>query len=179
MKPFFQPWVGKAYRAEALSGIRVLILGESHYGSPEQQRCQFTQDWVASYANGSRNNRFFTTVTKLFLGTPSGVTLTAMQRGDFWSKIAFYNYIQSFPGSTARVRPTSALWCAAERPLLHVLAELAPQVVFVLGRQLSSHAAHLVPESINVCAIPHPASFGFNRAQWSAVVNAQLRTTPG
>ena len=28
----FDPWIGEFYRSEGISGIRLWILGESHYG---------------------------------------------------------------------------------------------------------------------------------------------------
>ena len=30
----FEPWIGTQYRTTGLDGLRVLVLGESHYGAP-------------------------------------------------------------------------------------------------------------------------------------------------
>ncbi|GAB3022965.1 hypothetical protein GCM10027285_00790 [Oleiagrimonas citrea] len=95
----------------------MLILGESHYDLPEREVPEYTCKWVRDYAEHGKTNRFFTVVTKLFLGLPNGSSPSSDERSAFWQRVAFHNYIQSFPGERARLRPTAAMWADAARCL--------------------------------------------------------------
>ena len=152
-----------------------MILGESHYGESQEETEDFTRLWIQSYSNANRANRFFTVVTKLLLGISTGSNLSPNRRREVWNHVAFYNYVQRFPSTTARVRPSPQLWKEAEAPFEQVLRELAPDVVLILGRELEKHAVCQIPSSIVVCAIPHPSSFGFRRNEWSLHIQHKLQ----
>ena len=55
----FEPWVGDNYWDGFAGGPRLLILGESHYGSGPPDR-NFTKDLTRAYAEGRWNHRFRT-----------------------------------------------------------------------------------------------------------------------
>lgn len=168
----FDAWEGDDYRTSGLNGVRVLILGESHYGNPEELAPTFTQGVVRSLGIESRH-RFFTAAAKLLLNSPAGVPLTDSERARFWQRVAFYNYIQEFVGTTPRTRPTKKMWQQAGNCLPAVVSELNPQLMLVLGKALASWLPEL-PASLKVCRVPHPASFGFQLGKWQLDVQGAL-----
>jgi hypothetical protein len=173
----FEPWVGQSYDADGFFGRRVLILGESHYGTPEQETASFTRECVESLAKAASGHRFFTVVAKLLLGAPPGVSLSRDQRTWFWDRVAFYNYIQAFPSHTSRVRPTGEMWSAAAQCFPALLQRLRPDFMLVLGRELAERIPRIPPPT-TVCAIPHPSSFGFQQTLWSKNVQVALHSPP-
>jgi hypothetical protein len=173
----FEPWVGKSYDAEGFFGRRVLILGESHYGTPEQETASFTRECVESLAKAANGHRFFTVVAKLLFGTSPGVKLSRDQRSWLWDRVAFYNYIQAFPSHTSRVRPTGEMWSTAAQCFPALLQRLRPEFVLVLGRELAERIPPIPPPT-SVCAIPHPSSFGFAQTRWGKIVQAALQSPP-
>jgi hypothetical protein len=167
--------VGQSYDADGFFGRRVLILGESHYGTTEQETASFTRECVESLAKAASGHRFFTVVAKLLLGAPPGVSLSRDQRTWFWDRVAFYNYIQAFPSHTSRVRPTGEMWSAAAQCFPALLQRLRPDFVLVLGRELAERIPRIPPPT-TVCAIPHPSSFGFQQTLWSKNVQVALHS---
>lgn len=95
----FDPWVGIRYEAEGLNGARLLILGESHY-SAEVERRTFTREMIRDLGQKQSRFRFYATTQRLVSGGRSRLSDAA--RVTFWEQVAFYNYIQSFPGSRPR-----------------------------------------------------------------------------
>jgi hypothetical protein len=168
----FDPWEGDAYRTSGLNGLRVLVLGESHYGKPVELLPTFTQGVVRSLGIDSRH-RFFTATAKLLLNTPPGIPLTDCARASFWRRVAFYNYIQEFVGTVPRTRPTKEMWQQAGNYLPAVVAELNPQLMLVLGKALASWLPDL-PANLKVCRVPHPSSFGFKLGRWQQEVEGAL-----
>jgi hypothetical protein len=154
----FEPWIGKHYLAKGIDGVRLLILGESHYGKPGDEYAEFTQDVITEWGQ-ERRDPFFTKVAKLLLCPISNVWLSDSDRTEFWEKVAFYNFIQVFLPK-ARKRPTSEMWEAAKQPLLDVIAELRPHVILVLGSELRSYLPPL-PDGLRVCCSDHPSFSGF------------------
>jgi hypothetical protein len=94
----FDPWIGSRYATDGIKGIRLLILGEAHYGTGEAERQKtHTTEIVRLLAQKSRF-RFFTATQRLVSGGRGW--LSDQERVEFWERVAFYNYIQSFPGPT-------------------------------------------------------------------------------
>jgi hypothetical protein len=166
----FDPWIGSRYHTDGFRGIQLLILGESHYGKPEDKRSSFTKDVIRDRAQ-QRRFRFFTVIQRLVSGGRGW--LSNADRAGFWEQVAFYNYIQAFPGEHPRCRPTPALWSDAREPFLQTLAELSPQLLLVLGHELSGNLPK-VPVGVDVCRVPHPSSRGFRYDQWQPEVRAAL-----
>lgn len=145
----FLPWVGEQYTASR-HGVRVLVLGESHYGDPEDYAPDFTQNVIRDYAFQS-GFRFFTMTTKLLRGTTDEPT--AEERRDAWQHVAFYNFIQEFVGNAGRIRPTAGMWRDAASALEEVVAELRPDVILVLGYQMWDHLPEL---PVTWACVKHP-----------------------
>lgn len=159
----FDPWVGANYWSEGLAGVRILVLGESHYGEPGTERLSFTTEIVREWGQEKRH-QFFTKTQKLVdVHAPGWISDEA--RVEFWERVAFYNFVQVFVGTEPRIRPTKEMWNAARVAFLATLAELKPQVMVVLGLKLASNLPQ-VPSGIHVIHGPHPAYGGFSYQQW-------------
>ncbi len=159
----FQPWVGNKFNGDNRFGVRVLILGESHYGQESEIQPTVTTEVVRLLAQQKRH-AFFTKLSKLLLGLDGKTWIDNNTRGEVWEHIAFYNYIQSFV-SDSRVRPSTEMWDAAREPFLGIFHDLKPDVVLVLGKELATHVPTL-PEKIDVCCIQHPST-GFDYKEWN------------
>lgn len=111
----FTPFIGPKY---SKSKFKLLVLGESHY-APEliikstdpveiKRRLNFTNEIVTKYLNYKNNNGSFrtwmNTFTK-FANVLSGRKLNGNEIVDFWSEVAFYNYVQ-VPTSSSRKSPS-------------------------------------------------------------------------
>lgn len=169
----FEPWVGSKYCSEGLSGVRILILGESHYGDIGEERSSFTVEVVRTRGQEKRD-AFFTKVQKLVAGLAAGDWVSDQQRSEFWEQVAFYNFVQSFC-SGPRCRPTAEMWAAAVAPFLETVRELRPQILVVLGRELESHLPE-IPAEVKVCGAQHPSWPGFQYEPWQSALQRALQT---
>jgi hypothetical protein len=95
----FWPAVGCNYEKSGLtnSGLKLLILGESHYpweGMPKDLRLT-TRDAIKA----KDKRRFWKDIANLF------------DRGsDFWDDVIFYNFVQKLVGDGPRQRPQPSMW---------------------------------------------------------------------
>lgn len=165
----FEPWIGSEYQAEGIDGLRVLILGESHYGAPPE-RPSFTSEIIAKWGQRKRS-KFFTVTQRLVSLDASRGYVPMHSRREFWEKVAFYNYVQKFVGTKARQRPTAEHWENAKQPLLLTIQELKPDVLVVLGKETEAHLPTL-PSHIPVAYVSHPSGRGFSYNKWQPVVRA-------
>lgn len=125
---YFKPWVGSCYGKEK---VKLLILGESHYADRKPSPT-FTIDLTREYANGEWNHRFWTQIMQVV----SGKRHWEIDRKEFWSNYAFYNYIQDVVAESASVAPTQKMIQAAHRPFFGVIEELKPSHILVLSKRL-------------------------------------------
>ncbi len=160
----FKPWVGSKYYQDNQFGLRVLVLGESHYHDGPVNP-EFTIGVVKKLAQSERHP-FFTKTAAVLLKKESATWLSDTERAEVWEHVAFYNYIQSFVGGTSRIRPTEEMWLAAQKPFLSVIKELNPAVVLVLGFSLWSRLSQPLPEGPEFCMIKHPST-GFRYQEWT------------
>ena len=150
----FHPWVGEHYGRDSRFGVRLLVLGESHYDDDlEFSDSGFTQEVVREWGQEKRH-RFFTVVAKVLLGTSDWIEDD--QRSMIWEHVAFYNFVQSVVPGT-RTPPTLRQWCEAQEPFQTVLQFLEIEAVLVLGWRLSEHILHQ-PDNISFETIAHPSS---------------------
>ena len=167
----FDPWIGSRFKSDGIRGIRLFILGEANYGTGEGERQRTHTADIVRMLGVQGRFRFYTVTQRLVSGGRG--RLSDAERAEFWERVAFYNYIQSFPGPKARWRPTPEMWAAARDPFLQTLKEVDPQIVLVLGHELRRNLPH-IPAGIEVCAVQHPSYPGFRYAQWQPVVEAAL-----
>ena len=172
-KRTFNPWIGSRFAADGIDGRRLLILGESHHGGEGCNYAGFTAEVIRKEAlgeNGHARRRFFARVQRLVIGGRGG--LSDEERTDFWSRVAFYNFIQSALESS-RDRPTEEMWQAGQACLPETLEELKPDVVLVLGIELSRKLLPM-PSSISVCVVQHPSAPGFTYDEGQPKVRAVI-----
>ena len=142
-------------------GIKILILGESHYaGSDDYPASDWTQHVIKHNAQDNPN-AFFTKITIAVLGLNSAGELSNETRSNFWEHVAFYNYVQDIVGQHGRISPTTKMWKAAERPFLDMIDSLRPDVVIVLGSMLGECVSALSDDT-KVAYLYHPSSSRFN-----------------
>jgi len=154
----FEPWVGKDYWSVGLKGVRLLVLGESHYGDVGQEHPQFTQHVVQQWGQQKRL-AFFTKIAKLSLGRTADKGITNEERSEFFDRVAFYNFVQQFVPA-ARHRPSTEMWTQAIEPFHKVVDSVKPQVILILGQELAAHVP-AVSADILICSIQHPSYSGF------------------
>jgi hypothetical protein len=132
----FLPWVGAEYERQE---IRLLLLGESHHGDdpatwttdPRRVTIECTQ----AYVDGSWRHKYWTNIMKVVEGTD----YWEIDRKDFWSKVAFFNYIQKIVGEGPGIAPTEAMWREAVQGFGSVLRSLQPTHILVLSKRLWDH----------------------------------------
>lgn len=192
------PHIGQQYPT-GISGLRVLILGESHYRQSGQDIYpQYTRDVVKEWNCYSSTRRFLGRIAGLFQFTTE----------QFLDSVAFYNYVQFSVGTAPRVRPKIEMWERSLPAFREVLTKHAPQFILVLGKGLwgelpGPEAPDIFEADVEVTlnrerrtaclystgggrallfAINHPSWPGWKRADWQpwvapAMCQAAERTT--
>jgi hypothetical protein len=160
----FEPWAGPGAN-EGIAGKRILILGESHYhdcdtapecreeseGSNRDARHrEMTRGVVAWWKEKPHRSPLSYRIPQLF----------HMDKAPFWNCVMFYNYLQTFAGPKARVRPSNEQWGDPANALAFqgVLDDLQPDRILVLGKKtwqnLPSNPSLLARAPLREYAIP-------------------------
>lgn len=133
----FEPWIGERYAA-GIRGKRVLILGESHYHS-----CEHDEDCQDVVTQEGHHRDLTCSVVSYWKDNPHSSPVSSrtsalfdMGKAEFWASVAFYNYLQSFAGEKARIRPKAEQWdeLASQHAFQEVLDKLRPDRILVLGK---------------------------------------------
>jgi hypothetical protein len=172
-EPTFRPWVGDQYETEGFEGMQLLILGESHYGTPGPDDGGLTRHVVMKYGRNEGRHAFFTTTAKLVLGLTADDYLSDEQQKTFWDRVAFYNYVQDYAGETPDGEVTPEMWRDAQEPFWTVVEKLAPDAIIILGKRLGKHVPS---EEIDVasCVVTHPSAPGFAYDENQEAVHSML-----
>lgn len=187
----FQPWKGVAWEKpdNMIGGLRLLVLGESHYHDDASLTGKFeenaTTDTIITYAiNGS--TRFFNGIAHVLSGKPrSERSLQDAER--LWSSVAFYNYVPIYVGTGPRERPLTSFWRQAPGPFQTVIRQLEPEVILVcgfvnwnwmldgIGEKKGWEFEQYIIGSALALKMKHPSSRGFSPAYWHKVLSKYLR----
>ena len=133
----YVPYVGENYSDGLINGVRLLLVGESHYedaGLPLEESRLFTLnnfgDYVDPSYNPANDKTFFKRVGQLptLKEDPS-----PEQVADVWRRIAFTNFLQRSVGKQAADRPTSENWKSGEPALREIVNRLKPDAVLFLS----------------------------------------------
>ena len=127
-----QPYVGPKYREQ---DQRVLVVGESHYDSPEKSK-EFNQsdkpipysDWVLDIYLNKKAMRFFTSVGRVLTCREAGF---AQQNKDLWERIAFCNFLQFI--LEYEQRPDHSQLEASKPAFPLVVKDLKPTHIFIFS----------------------------------------------
>lgn len=123
-KALFRPWVGERYGS---GRVRLLVVGESHYGHPDEDQPGFTSEVIEAWRSGEKKLRYYTKLAQLL----SGCSAKGLNRSEALSEIAFYNYLQVLLEWANNGRAAAAAWKAAEAPYLQILQDLDPTHILV------------------------------------------------
>lgn len=140
----FVPWRGDRWGQfdNALGGVRLLVLGESHHCDQREvggEDPQMTINVVRAYLDGTldpSSKRFFTKVGKLIARKPlEEVSWTDLQ--EVWQACAFYNYVPKIAANGPRQAPPEHLWnVEAPQAFLSVIKRLEVEAILVCGDRL-------------------------------------------
>ena len=158
---FFLPYVGNKYENGLIlnedgtiesgktkgEGLKVLVLGESHYCGEECENCgiasacaenrckEFTKNVVTYYLDYLNNKTEFEPWMNTF--TKFGKTLTGKDERskDIWESVIFYNYIQRAMNA-ARTRPDSDDFKKSEDAFFDILQKYRPNIIICWGNRL-------------------------------------------
>lgn len=130
-------------------GVRLLVLGESHYEEVSEER-EFrdvdaepthTHEMVIRWGSRPEEGRqvFFANLYTVLSGKPWAPDDPELEA--FWNSIFFYNYVQKLVPGGARHAPSASMWTDAEKPFRAVLEEINPDAVLVLGQRLWDNMA--------------------------------------
>jgi hypothetical protein len=125
----FEPWVGPKYHD---GPVRLLVVGESHYGEPSEFPAEDTSLVVENWQSGKWKIRYLVALARLL----SGKQAFELNRSDEIERISFYNFVQiSMPDPAHRPTPVQARgsWNAFEavRSRLNPTHILATGTVFL------------------------------------------------
>jgi hypothetical protein len=195
----FQPWVGENYD-KGINGKKVLILGESQYfDKREVDYPNFTIDLVERYiayaSKGGKSKKWMPTWTKYAKLWRESSELKS--KSDFWRSVVYYNYCQKFV-SKNRKSPCPDNWGSGKIPLLEVLEEFKPDLVFGWGMRLrkniqienidvkshgmNEHDKYFEHTLISGKKFPiyfthHPSATTFKKKNYSELIKHALSTT--
>lgn len=189
-KPLFRPWKPRGENPR-LEGVRLLVLGESHYEEPEDGVVDGAPElagltrWVVQTWGLSPPRRlgFFANLFAVLMGESWSLD---GDHGRLWNSVFYYNYVQSLVHGGPRHAPTDAQFQASEAAFRIMLEDIRPEAVLVLGQRLWNNMATEdgwasdPPAALSrVCAyrladgsavyavaINHPSSFGFSTGRW-------------
>lgn len=136
-KASFEPW--KPPGDPHFNGIRLLIVGESHYDEgeppPPDQMASFTSDVVIRWgAKAEGYQRFFGNIYATF--NADGAHWSSDEFKRFWNSVYFYNYVQSFVPGGPGERPTAKQFSDSAEPFHAVLDDIKPEAIVVMGRRV-------------------------------------------
>lgn len=187
----FKPWIGTAWAKpdNAIGGLRLLVLGESHYHDNPSLTGKFeenaTTDTILTYAiNGS--TRFFNGIAHVISGKHRSER-SLQDTENLWASLVFYNYVPAYVGKGPRERPSASLWRQAPLPFQTVIRQWVPEVILVCGFDNWNWMLDGIGEkkgwefeqyslgSALALKMRHPSSQGFSPAQWHEVLATYLR----
>lgn len=192
----FFPW--KPPGDPRFNGIRLLIVGESHYDEgeppPPDQIASFTSDIVTRWGVKAEGyQRFFGNIYASF--NADGAHWSSDEFKRFWNTVFFYNYVQSFVPGEARVRPTTKQFSVSADAFHAVLDDIKPEAIVVVGQTtwdlMSDRCAELIDRdedglgsiyryeydggSCLAGHTHHPSSIGYSADYWRPRVMRFLR----
>lgn len=167
-RPYFYPWIGWRYeypRERNRYGLRLLVIGESHYYPPDEYTPDpvwdriSTREVISQYI-GSHPLPFFTKVANVLLERVDGGSCCPETR-EVWNDVSFCNYIQRLLQKGER--PNSQDWDDAVGPCKEVIRQLQPDAVLIVGYEVKmSIDSHNALCGIPYRAIMHPSPWNLH-----------------
>lgn len=168
----FAPWVGEHYAAGGFRSLRVLMVSESVHGDSRYERPDVTAELIKALALGLRNEHTRGKVAlhphyaKIFASMNNRTAAGGFnreQRRDFWSRVAYFNFIQHFLGES-RDQPPATAWARGKPAFVEVMQVLQPEIVVCYSLRNGARVRALSGE-VPVAVVNHPsARFSYQRA---------------
>jgi hypothetical protein len=134
-----RPHVGCDYHERKLCGLKILILGESHYCPDPVLPPDWTQERIQEIMDGCTPPAY-ACLAKVVALFNDGKRPDLQVRRQFWQQVAFYSFVQTkVIGDKPRKRPTVEQWEEGKRIFPAALNLLKPEFILVLGKELSDH----------------------------------------
>ena len=138
---YFIPSIGPLYCSGLTDGKRVLLLGESHYGSDAEAVALGRQCTTHNFddyqtCDLSPGNRFWGKLQRI---VTRNAAPTAQESNSAWKHIAYANFVQEFVGDGPRQRPSRDQWKTGQPALTELVHRLRPHALLVLGRATWNH----------------------------------------
>lgn len=149
----FKPWEGACYKHGILGfdknghivygtednpGIKILVLGESHYcAKPEDDKSSLTIDIIKDLLNPTSEHEPYKNTYTKFIKSLTGYydDLTSDQKQEAWEHIVFYNYVQTSMPAT-RIAPSPDDYRDSVDAFWEVLKESDADLVIAWGKRL-------------------------------------------
>ena len=119
----YRPWRGDDYPNGFRKGLKLLILGHSHY---DDDNPDATEKWTRKHVE-EKPDRFWTHVEEVIQGR----CLDSDRRREFWNSVAFSNFIQE--PLTLGAKPTDLQWTRARKAFPEIIAYTKPDLMFVFS----------------------------------------------
>jgi hypothetical protein len=145
-KVFFKPWIGKNYLTHGYNGIKIFLLGESHYCGdclapcPDyfSEKCKnktinIVEDFL-NYKKGIVDHKSYMATYTRFTDIFIGKKISNNELIDFWNSIVFYCYVQ-IAMDTPRQEPSMEDFETGDEAFVEVMRELQPDVIIVWGNR--------------------------------------------
>lgn len=178
----YKPRKGKNYDSGGMFGLKLMILGESHYEwKPGALTSNISDELINENIKGARSHRFYTNVFQAVTGqSKRSAGLPAVK--EFWESVLFYNYVQVPVGEKPRKSPSTAMWKDSKPAVVQTVQKYEPDAILALGIRLWRRLKHL--EIVDRLAgetgrfagqstdcwirhINHPSSVGFKWSKWN------------
>jgi hypothetical protein len=176
----FSPWIGSKYATEGFNGLRVLVVGESHYGDKRYERPTVTPEIVKALALGETHpnalqklpkHRHFAKILAAVNNVSRSGLFSTNQRREFWSRVAYFNFVQEFMRAT-RKDPTPEAWARGTLAFREVLVALDPELVLCFSSRNGDRLKSLAG-AVPVAVVNHPSSPRFSYARVNPVITKQ------
>lgn len=187
------PWIGDKYGTSTLfPGSRILILGESFYGKPQEDKPEEMTEWLTlKYLNNEfvkkRRRKFWLNTNNLFKNKRGG-SIARNQAKEFWNSVAFSNYIRHAVLPKSRARVPDEFWEIAKEKFPALLDDIKPTFIAVMGFRVWHHLPKSDEQGCGIPVAPkssrqtrifhypdgkalafrvkHPSGRGFKYANW-------------
>lgn len=133
MSTIFHPWVGQNYRSGGIFPKKIMVLGDSHYGSePKSWLTQMVMEWYLDQR--IPREPWMNTFLK-FERSLVGHETTPEESKEIWNSVMFYNYLQVLL-SGPREEGTPKQYKDSEGSFWLMVYSNSPDVIIVWGKRL-------------------------------------------
>ena len=129
----FLPFVGKNYNNGGMFGKRIMVLGDSHYGSVPQPN--ITRDVLGWYLDQNVEREGWMNTFLKFERSLVNRETTPKDSLEIWNSLLFYNYLQVLLDGP-REAGTEQQYKDSAGAFFQVLDRYRPDVIIVWGKRL-------------------------------------------